>query len=48
MKNTFLTVYYKGQYIQISHADGVEIVKLNGKNYKSLLAAKQAVTRGVK
>lgn len=49
-KNIFHTISYKGQYIQGCYnvTKIKEEIKWNGKEYKSLYAAKIAITKSLK
>jgi hypothetical protein len=43
-KDTFYTIEYKGLFIHVHHEDGVEVVEVDGKRFKSVVGAKRVIT----
>lgn len=43
-KDTFQTIYYKGEYIHMHYEDGLEIIQALGRYWASLKAAKRAIS----
>ena len=43
-KDTYVTQYYKGEYIHMHYEDGLEIIQALGRYWASLKAAKRAIS----